>query len=143
MSNYCFQQVTALGAQEEIGKFIAFVNGDKVFDVANLAKRLGVETPRSSWSIEVINDIEPGKVVYELETEWEEDQELIPALAKKFPSLKILHEYAEPNMVFGGCTEFVNGEVAFAAHSDDFDTFRFRTEPWVTEFLQFWFTEGE
>ena len=142
MSNYCFQQVTALGAQDEIEKFIAFVQAEKAFDVAALAAKLGVEAPESAWSLDVIAD-EPGRIVYEFETEWEEDHELIPALAKKFPALKILHEYAEPNMVFGGCTEFVNGEVAFAAHSDDFDTFRFRTAPWVTEFLQFWFTEGE
>ncbi len=143
MSNYCFQQVTALGEQEEIERFISFVQSEKTFDVAKLAEKLGVEAPASSWALDVINDVERGKIVYELETEWEEDHELIPALAKKFPALKILHEYAEPNMCFGGATEFVNGEVAFAAHSDDFDTFRFRTEPWVTEFLQFWFLEGE
>ena len=142
MSNYCFQQVTALGAQDEIEKFIAFVQAEKAFDVAALAAKLGVEAPESAWSLDVIAD-EPGRIVYEFATEWEEEHELIPALAKKCPALKILHEYAEPNMCFGGATEFVNGEVAFAAHSDDFDTFRFRTEPWVTEFLQFWFLEGE
>ncbi len=142
MSNYCFQQITALGAQSDIEEFIKFVQAEKAFNVAALAAKLGVEAPESAWSLDVIAD-EPGRIVYEFETEWEEDQVLVPALAAKFPALKVLHEYAEPNMVFGGCTEFVNGEVAFAAHSDDFDTFRFRTEPWVTEFLQFWFTEGE
>jgi hypothetical protein len=142
VSNYCFQQITALGAQSDIEEFIKFVQAEKAFNVAALAAKLGVEAPESAWSLDVIAD-EPGRIVYEFETEWEEDQVLVPALAAKFPALKVLHEYAEPNMVFGGCTEFVNGEVAFAAHSDDFDTFRFRTEPWVTEFLQFWFTEGE
>lgn len=143
MSNYCFQQVTVIGDKDEVARFIQFVNGDKVFDVAKLAERLGVEAPCSSWSIEVINDIEPGKVVYELETEWEEDQELIPALAAKFPALRMLHEYAEPNMGFGGATEFVGGVVEQAYHSDEPEDFRFRTEAWITEFLQFWFTEGE
>ena len=142
MSNYCFQQVTALGAQDEIEKFIAFVQAEKAFDVAALAAKLGVEAPESAWSLDVIAD-EPGRIVYEFETEWEEDQVLVPALAAKFPALKVLHEYAEPNMGFGGATEFVGGVVEQAYHSDEPEDFRFRTEPWITEFLQFWFTEGE
>ena len=143
MSNYCFQQVTALGAPEEIEKFKEFVHGEAVFDVAKLAERLGVETPTSTWSIEISDDLDPNRIVYEMETEWEEDHELVPALAKKFPALKILHEYAEPNMVFGGVSEFVDGNCVFGAHTDDYETLRYRTRPWVTEFLQFWFTEGE
>lgn len=148
MSNYCFQQVTAVGDTKEIERFITFVQAEgngstSVFDVKALAGKLGVEAPASSWALEVINDIEPGKIVYELETEWEEDQSLIPALAKEFPTLKILHEYAEPNMGFGGFTEFVNGEPSLAGDTDDVEVLRYRTEPWVTEFLQFWFLEGE
>ena len=143
MSNYCFQQVTVLGDKEEVERFIAFVNGDRVFDVKALAQKLGVEAPSSLWAIEVVSDIEPGKVVYEFETEWEEDQELIPALAKRFHTLKMLHEYAEPNMGFGGFTEFINGSPWMAGDTDDVEVLRYRTEPWVTEFLQFWFTEGE
>lgn len=143
MANYCFQQVTALGAPDEVEKFMAFVGGDKAFDVAKLAERLGVEAPSTIWGMEVINDIEPGKIVYEFETKWEEDHELIPALAKKFPTLKILHEYAEPTMGFGGVTEFIDGSPWLAMDTDDVDVLRYRTESWVTEFLQFWFTEGE
>jgi len=142
VSNYCFQQITALGAQSDIEEFIKFVQAEKAFDVAALAAKLGVEAPVSSWSLDVIAD-EPGRIVYEFETEWEEDQVLVPALAARFPTLKLLHEYAEPNMGFGGLTEFINGSPWVAAHSDEVEVLRYRTESWVTEFLQFWFTEGE
>lgn len=143
MANYCFQQVTAVGDKEEIERFVAFVRGEeRGFDVVALAEKLGVRAPET-WAWEVINNTEPGKIVYELETKWEEDQELIPALAKKFPTLRILHEYAEPNMVFGGFTEFINGSPWMAADTDEYDVLRYRTESWVTEFLQFWFLEDE
>ena len=129
MPNWCSNRIVIIGEAEVLSVLRGTVSSDEShFDFDKIVPgrpgegwyEWSIENWGTKWNAyDVELDQGDGELAFTFDTAWGPCGPVVAALAAQFPTLRIIHMYAESGMVFGGIVRYEGGEAVETEHAED------------------------
>jgi len=129
MPNWCSNRIVMIGEAEVLSVLRETVSSDEShFDFDKIVPgrpgegwyEWSIENWGTKWNASDVDlDQGDGELAFTFDTAWGPCGPVVAALASQFPTLRIIHMYAESGMGFGGIVRYEGGEAVETEHAED------------------------